>query len=142
MLPYDVSMPKVTPLFSLCFACAAAPPPRVSEPEALARTDSAAASEARERGDLEAALALATRALVRRLARCGFECPAPAYSFVQLGDLRLHQGHPEWAAQSYWRALSILEPHAATHARWIAVTRRRLDRVCAATDAPACRPRP
>lgn len=77
-------------------------------------------------GEREAAFRLATRALVARLAACGFECPEVAESFVQLGDLRQRNGQPEWATQSYRRALEILEPHAGTHRAWIDATRARL----------------
>lgn len=80
-------------------------------------------------GEREAAFRLATRALVARIAACGLDCPEVAESFVQLGDLRQRNGQREWAAQSYRRALEILEPHATTHRAWIDATRARLESV-------------
>lgn len=97
------------------------------------------AARARVATGLPEALHFATRALVVRIAACGFECPDPAYSFVQLGDLRLLNHQPEHAAQSYARAIAILVPHRATHRAWIDSAQLRLERACAAArHAPAC----
>ena len=115
--------------------CAAVP--RVGQAD-RARAE-AYAARARVATGLPEALHFATRALVVRIAACGFECPDPAYSFVQLGDLRLLNHQPEHAAQSYARAVAILLPHRATHRAWIESARLRLERACAAArHAPAC----
>jgi hypothetical protein len=86
--------------------------------------------EAFDAGEREKGLMLATHALVVRLAACAYECPDVAYSFVELGDMRLARGEVGHAAQSYRRALEVLEPHAASHQAWIAATRRRLVHAC------------
>ena len=93
-------------------------------------------------GDLPSAIHFATGALVVRIAACGYECPEPAYSFVQLGDLRLQNRQPEHAAQSYARAREILEPHSATHREWIDAVEVRLALACgqAPQAPPACAP--
>ncbi|MBI3199922.1 MAG: hypothetical protein HYZ29_00180 [Myxococcales bacterium] len=96
-------------------------------------------SRARAAASLPEALHFATRALVVRLAACGFDCPDPAYSLVQLGDLRLLNHQPDHAAQSYARAIMILEPHRETHGEWLECAALRLQRACAsAKRAPAC----
>lgn len=91
-------------------------------------------------GDLSSALHFATGALVVRIAACGYECPEPAYSFVQLGDLRLRNGQPEHAAQSYARAREVLAQHRATHREWIDAVEARLALACgrASLAPPAC----
>lgn len=130
---------RLAPVLSIAAglsACAAAPP-RVAEP---ARTRAEAyerrAVELERLGDRRAALYFATRALVVRLADCGYDCPEVAYSFVQLGDLRLQNGQPEHAAQSYARALEVLSPHRATHGGWVGATSERLARACAESRRP------
>lgn len=77
-------------------------------------------------GAREEAFQLATRALVVRLAACGYDCPEVGVSFVQLGDFRLENGQPGWAAQSYRKALEVFAPHRNSHEKWIRATRARL----------------
>jgi len=125
-------------------ACAASPPPRDgARDEERAEGYAARADAAKEHGDVEAALELATRALVIRIASCGPDCPEVGRSFVQLGDLRWQKGQRGWAAQSYSRALELFAPRPRPYAAWIAATRRRLDSVCShiREPAPACGPR-
>ncbi len=120
------------------FGCAgSASPPAVEASEERARDWSVRATQAETRGDLAQALALATRALVARLAECGFGCPEPAYSFVQLGDLRRKNGQHAWAAQSYHRALTILRAHEGQE-DWIRATEQRLALVCERLKSPVC----
>ena len=101
--------------------------PGVPEPDRVRAEDYAERGQRRfDAGDHEGGLRLATRALVVRLAACGYECPEVAYSFVQLGDMRRVVGQEAWARQSYRRALEVLEPHASTQGEWIRATRERL----------------
>jgi len=119
----------------LLLGCTAAP--QLSEPaRARALAYQRRADLLAESGDRAAALHFATRALVVRLADCGYDCPEAAYSFVQLGDLRWSIGEPEHAAQSFAQAVRVLEPHRATHARWMAASEQRLRRACAAAASP------
>lgn len=113
------------------------PPPRLGD-SARARAEGyeRRAVELEQLGQRQAALHFATRALVVRLADCGYDCPEVAYSFVQLGDLRLQNGQPEHAAQSYARALEVLSPHAVTHGGWLGATSARLSRACAESSHP------
>lgn len=134
---------RFAPVF-VALACLAgcASTPRVGEParsRALGYERRAAGLD--RSGDTQGALQLATRALVVRIAACGYDCPEVAYSFTQLGDLRLSAGQPGHAAQSYARALEVLEPHRATHAAWIAALSTRLRVACAREGRapPACR---
>ena len=84
--------------------------------EAQARAFADRADELFDAGRLEDGLALATRALVVRLAHYGVERPEPARSFVQLGDMRRRIGQVDWARQCYVRALELSVPHERTHA--------------------------
>lgn len=109
----------------------AAPPARVPEADrARAEAYARRGEECFDHGDRERGLALATRALVVRLAACAYDCPDVAYSFVQLGDMRYLRGELGHAAQSYRRALEVLAPHAETQADWIRATITRLQRTC------------
>lgn len=125
----------------VCIAGCGASTPHVSEPSA----SRALAYEGRARaaasvGARQEALGFATRALVVRIAACGYDCPEVAYSFTQLGDLRLENAQPEWAAQSYQRAIEVLVPHGEPYASWLAALSVRRAEACArATNtAPAC----
>lgn len=125
-------------------ACSASQP-RVAEPARARALGYERRAQALERsGDRQAALHFATRALVVRLADCGYDCPEVAYSFVQLGDLRYHNGQPEHAAQSYARALEVLAPHRASHIGWIDATFTRLAQACGRSPRPppGCRIHP
>jgi hypothetical protein len=125
-------------------ACAAQPPARErARDEERAQTYASRADAAKERGDTETALTLATRALVVRIARCGPDCPEVGVSFVQLGDLRWQNAQRGWAAQSYARALELFALNPKPYAAWIAATRQRLDSVCSHVEepAPACQAR-
>ncbi len=86
-------------------------PPR---DEARAADLAARAGRASAAGERERAIALATHALLVRLAACDGECPEVARSFVQLGDLRCAEGRTAWAAQSYRHAIEILERSGTT----------------------------
>ncbi len=110
-------------------ACASTPPRVPEKEEARARTYAERADERFSAGDREAGFELATRALVVRLAACGYDCPEVALSFVQLGDLRLKNGQRGWAKASYRRALSVLEPHKATQSTLIEAVEARLLRL-------------
>jgi hypothetical protein len=102
-------------------------PPRVPDAdEARARRYAERADESFRRGSREEAFQLATRALVVRLAACGYDCPEVGESFVQLGDLRLTNGQAGWAAQSYRKALEVFLPHRDSHEAWIRATRARI----------------
>ena len=117
----------VASLVVLASACSAVTP-RVAEPErSRAEAYADRGQAAFDAGDHEAGLRLATRALVVRLAACGYECPDSAYSFIQLGDMRRALGQRAWAEQCYRRALEVLGPHDKTHADWISAVRRRVD---------------
>lgn len=77
-------------------------------------------------GRIEDGLAVATRALVVRLAHYGVESPQPAESFVQLGDMRRRLGQTDWARQCYRRALELAAPHERTHPRLVRIAATRL----------------
>jgi len=99
----------------------------VPEPDELRARDYARRADATFRdGHAREGLSLATRALVVRIAACGFECPEVGMSFVQLGDFHLANGEFEWAAQCYRKALEVLAPHEASHGAWLAAARQRL----------------
>jgi hypothetical protein len=113
------------------------PPPSVPvDVERQAAEYTRRADEHFAAGEREVAIGLATRALLLRLAACGFDCPEPAASFLQLGDLRQANGQPAWAVQLYARALEILEPHTSTHGAWIAALEERLAVACSRADPP------
>jgi hypothetical protein len=96
--------------------------------------------QAFQRGDQRLGLELATRALVVRLAACAYDCPDVAWSFVQLGDMRYERGELGHAAQSYRRALEVLEPYAESQPSWVRATLARLGTTCRAMSdpTPAC----
>lgn len=98
-------------------ACAASVPHVPPRDEARAAKLAARADRAFAAGQREQALALATHALVVRLAACDGECPEVARSFVQLGDLRCRLGQKAWAAQSYRHAIDMLERTGTESAR-------------------------
>lgn len=122
-------------------ACAHPAPARIPAADKERADDYARRGQAAfDAGDQSTGLMLATRGLVVRLAGCAYECPDVAYSFVELGDMRLSRGEIGHAAQSYRRALEVLTPHSKTHADWIRVTRERLELACRrlAGKTPAC----
>ncbi len=121
--------------------CARSPSatPHVPQPDRSRADDyEQRGAEAFGNGEHARGLQLATAALVVRLASCGYDCAEVGHSFVQLGDMRYRLGQLGWAAQSYKKALEVLEPHAGTEAEWIAATRTRLLRACARERHPAC----
>jgi tetratricopeptide (TPR) repeat protein len=125
-------------------ACAGQAPARSAEADrARAESYAARADAASAQGDVEAALELATRALVVRIASSGPDSPEVGLSFVQLGDLRWRQGRRGWAAQSFGRALELFALEPERYAAWRTATRERLTAVCADIDepAPACEQR-
>jgi hypothetical protein len=113
-------------LFGLGLACAPAPPRVPDADEARAEAYARRADERFDAGARQEGFELATRALVVRLAACGYDCPEVGVSFVQLGDLRLRNGQAAWAAQSYRKALEVLLPHEKSHAKWIRAAAERL----------------
>jgi hypothetical protein len=119
------NLPRIA-LVLLLASCATTQPrvPDTDEARALGYAERADASF--RAGQREQAFLLATRALVVRLAACGYDCPEVGVSFVQLGDLRLENGQAGWAAQSYRKALEVFEPHRKSHEKWIRATEARL----------------
>jgi Tfp pilus assembly protein PilF len=113
---------------ALALAGCAAPREPAAPPAAELSAQRFAAEAARrfDAGEHEQGLALATRALVVRLAHYGVEEPEPALSFVQLGDMRQRLGQPDWARQSYIRALELAAPHEHTHPSIVRLAATRL----------------
>jgi hypothetical protein len=107
-------------------ACAAQPAPEVPIAERSAQRFAAEAERRFDAGKHEQGLALATRALVVRLAHYGVEHPEPALSFVQLGDMRRRLGQLDWARQSFVRALELAAPHERTHPEIVRLAATRL----------------
>lgn len=121
------SPPKTVLLALTMLSCGASAPRVPDADEARAVTYAERADASFRAGEREQAFSLATRALVVRLAACGYDCPEVGVSFVQLGDLRLENGQAGWAAQSYRKALEVFEPHRKSHAKWIRATVARLE---------------
>lgn len=120
------------------WGCAATPSPSVPpDVERRAQHYAAAANDLFSRGERKLAFELATRALVVRLAACGVACPEPAASFLQIGDLRLENGQPDWAAQAYSRGLEILAPFRATHGAWSRALEVRRTNACEQVTHPS-----
>lgn len=117
----------IAPLLVVSAAVACAPAEQPSDATTAADRYASDADAAFQAGDSQAALALATRALVVRQAELGPDHPEVARSFLQLGDMRRALGQRSWAAQSYRKAIEILEPHAESHAELLSAARARLE---------------